>query len=1614
MAAVRDLRRFTFLTVVVGAVIVVPFVLYRFLYVESQSDYLTGRKFRALDEARGQLATRLSALEPLFRFSEVNELGDVRMLEAALEEATRQVHAARDGVAVSERRFAASGELREHVVDSDASYRDASRSFQDQVDRYVRAREAFYRAEDLLADLEADLRREKSRESHQGYEVAAVYSDVQAMDVATPSCGAPRSNACRIASQGTTVERLRRTFEAEERAFRQVAEEMDEHARGYRRAQTLLRRRKSAHTASARELLARQAELEEKLQRRETARQRLERIRAYMAGLRRTPRYERIEFAIAEGPEAAPWCPAGRTGSDLRFRLEPSAQGARLVAGKCRCVVDERFVESEGVRHCGDAPAEARPAVQLPAITASLPLAGLIDNDSVRAEFDVFLIVDGAGKVLHQTDGGGLRLEALGVRVGRRVAARQGASAPEPDPEKGSAPDVVSGGSMLSYRERLEAAGASYDAYVHPVRVPLMQAGDGEAPHWYTVGLIRRDHFLSQVRSIPVTVWSVFGGGLLLGVLAWPWLKIWLISRTEKLTPSDAFLLTGSGLMGTALVTVGLLDTFVFFEIRREIDATVERIATEMARDFDAELDDLVTTLRRAEFELSCVDFRMKRGEMRADCGDLTRHTERALNAILAENRADRPPLAVARDWSADAEHPIYDVAFRLDHGGTQRGLQLTNRQMSVVKIAVPNRPYFLHARDGPLWPVTRNESGEVEDIYLWRIETYDHGWPLTVVSAAARAYPDDHDDLAAVAMGGRLFSFWEAVLPLTFGFAVVEQDTGKVLYHSDPGRVLVENLLVEVGSDEEVQSLLASDRGGHATTRYRGMAHRFYVKPLAHLPLRLVVFSNVARFEAVNLDLLMTAGGMIFLYLMGLQFGLGLTSRLTRDVAWSWLWPRPEQARRYRQVALALAAALVLLAMLSLSSSGVPLVLAIASTSWIALPFLYLVLDAQGQGEGGRRVRVARGVLVGGLVMLVIATFAFVLQHFELSAWGWLPGTVACGLLTALLRLGWGALCAPQDGPVASSLGAADRLAYVAAGTATLLLLAAVPAAGIFQDALAVHRDRATKLNQLHVQKRVLARRDAIQRDAARLLPDHFAGSRPRARVDLPKKAGCRGVHHYPRFLVANPSPGDVGTCGVRREEAVDCGELGEPSRFDLTVVFARNLPHYGRVSSQTRDGLFPGGDPGVGDPIWVGGRGSYAADAAEIRLCAPGLPGGGVELWYAERLGVPAPEEPSHWAVAGGSVAFALMLLAFIVRSAAVRVLGLDVEDAPPVQAPGLDTAFFQRHHLLIRPPEDFLLKLLARAQEEISVEGVEVHERVALGKEGKRPAQSPLLLMRGKDERSILFVRDLTDLVIEPEYRRRLLDYLEAQAENPLTSIIATSQISPLFRILHPDAFPELSDQEDAASPEECLRWTRLLGTFRKQRFPQEPWSPDVKRHAALLQEECAWSSELRKLVDLDVVERCESEEQALAHIRDVGGGFYRRVWLHLTREERLVLIQLAKGNLANPRNVDVLGDLLRRRLIRRAPDFRIVSESFRRFVLEAEPISRVRVWEEKAGTSAWSTIRLVLLALLALATAILAYSSEEGLNAAVGLVPAIAGAVPLLLRGLDVLQGNKGGS
>jgi hypothetical protein len=352
------------------------------------------------------------------------------------------------------------------------------------------------------------------------------------------------------------------------------------------------------------------------------------------------------------------------------------------------------------------------------------------------------------------------------------------------------------------------------------------------------------------------------------------------------------------------------------------------------------------------------------------------------------------------------------------------------------------------------------------------------------------------------------------------------------------------------------------------------------------------------------------------------------------------------------------------------------------------------------------------------------------------------------------------------------------------------------------------------------------------------------------------------------------------------------------------------------------------------------------------------------------------------SPWLIAFVWLVISLWLL---VRSIANHVLGIKMTDGDLLDESHEVTQQNGDMWLLLRPSR----RALARLRQPL--------DRCDLRNAGQSNFAQP-------SAGYTLLIEHLEARLADDKMREALLNLLAGKRSGCL---VITSEIDPLHYLTRrlrektddlraipgDDKNKERRDKALEACGQlrdEIAKWATVLRSSRKIRecVPPFPAFARTGRNAwvrAKLAEECASTEFL-----IDIGERLLEREDLynyrwddiVGFVLDAAEPYYRSIWELCSREEQLVLIQLAQEGLVNPKRAEIVRRLARRKLVVVDPRFRLMSKSFQRFVCSVEPPERVMQWERTGGSMSWARLGTPLYALAAMVIVVLLFA-EQGM-------------------------------
>ncbi len=148
------------------------------------------------------------------------------------------------------------------------------------------------------------------------------------------------------------------------------------------------------------------------------------------------------------------------------------------------------------------------------------------------------------------------------------------------------------------------------------------------------------------------------------------------------------------------------------------------------------------------------------------------------------------------------------------------------------------------------------------------------------------------------------------------------------------------------------------------------------------------------------------------------------------------------------------------------------------------------------------------------------------------------------------------------------------------------------------------------------------------------------------------------------------------------------------------------------------------------------------------------------------------------------------------------------------------------------------------------------------------------------------------------------------------------------------------------------------------------------------------------------------------QIVQQISDRACTYYHAIWALCSRDEKLTLFYLVQDKFLSFKNHDIQR-LMRRGLIVRDPNLRLMNESFRRFVLSESHPDQVVAWR-KGASSNWGILKGPLLLGLVGVVLFIFITQREVFNSTTALLTTFTGMLPVFFKLIGLFQKGKAGN
>jgi len=937
----------------------------------------------------------------------------------------------------------------------------------------------------------------------------------------------------------------------------------------------------------------------------------------------------------------------------------------------------------------------------------------------------------------------------------------------------------------------------------------------------------------------------------LLALFAWPLANVKSKSAVETISWGDLVACLFSLVFIPATLAIGAVWCWSYLALERWADRGAASYAQSIKQSLSEEL--------AADLSL-LVQYRNLRGFDTTGCGWQLPPAKGAQLPIRSglpahELPPDPDSPETCRMLLSDEESSWspFSSVFATNERGIRSG-GLTAYRASNVRSNAPyaGRQYFqaLSADQGWVAP----EISGAEQFVAQRIFSFGDGARMLQLAIRRQCESGKVDDFCGIISGGsRVYALSAAVLPPLLKFAVIDRNTGSVLFHADDRRSLAENLFVETEQNASLRAAANVNRGAYFDGRYLGESHRFVYMPMDDLPWGIVVMYSQRDLGELPWHAGMTAFAAY----------AGLVLIVATFVTLFLLW-------RARCVVRASNPAHVLWP----HESNHPAAGSFLSRLWRGACFYERC-----------------GVIAYGIIVLAVVIY----EATELPKLS--PLTLAMAALW-VAGVGMFVCCRRRElfGRSSGGRGKVARQSHSLCLATTLMLISALPAAWMalgYQDAQV---QGLVRDGLLSASRDIARRHDTIDRDLRRLGVDPNKARRdawertaPSATILLPGFAAgaCEG----------DSANSDVWALCVFERPPLSCAiatlslDFWRRETWRAAAPTEKQLRRIALLSKADKEPSCYGYE-GLeqSSPSWTGC--CFRGEDASPLILAAGSSSSTDAAWQSIAAEAASFDRATRTILDILPVLIVLMLIGTLASFANRRLFGCLVNRTIHAGRDPTDT----RIVLYSAGAASKLARYLAQpATERINL----AYSRLFLNANSFKPRQKA-------------YVLDDLDLALADAPRRgAIVAWLEEVASEG-AELIITARQPPLDRL-----------DVHGASPDEILRWHALLA----------PLSTSSRQVSAAGRGKSA--------------SLCARER-----------------WQLCTREERLLLHQIASGALVNPLNRTVLEDLARRGEIKFRPWPTIKGVAFRTFVKRAgaEP-EMTQLLQQSAGSNK-STRRTVL--------------------------------------------------
>jgi hypothetical protein len=368
-------------------------------------------------------------------------------------------------------------------------------------------------------------------------------------------------------------------------------------------------------------------------------------------------------------------------------------------------------------------------------------------------------------------------------------------------------------------RKKIEIAGEEYFLFSHPFVL--------NSRSYILTGVVAGEDYSHEIHAVPGWNMLVTMVVIFLILILFPFLKSLLISSQETLTSTD--------ILATILSLFLIFCIYTFLQVhlyavvvpdgKRKADMLIN-LATKMDSSFQHDLQSLYEQAKYYDVCKANAAYKINYYDLK--------HEPKGVS-----NLADRELIP--------ASDTTFKYIFWLDKNGIEQ-LRWTTDTSAFPQTHnnYEEREYFRKIVNKNYWFLGGDTSKRFyfEPVYSWLDGSY----------RGVLTQPGSMDSLPVVAIASELKSVQQVTLPEELNYCIIDE-SGKILFHSDERRNSNENILEEC-NDEILRAAMLARTNTEFDHYYMGANCRFFVRPVAHLPLFILTFADCQYSENINLQI--------------------------------------------------------------------------------------------------------------------------------------------------------------------------------------------------------------------------------------------------------------------------------------------------------------------------------------------------------------------------------------------------------------------------------------------------------------------------------------------------------------------------------------------------------------------------------------------------------------------------------------------------------------------------------------------------------------------------------------------------------------------------------------